>query len=121
MSRTTAVRARLVTLGTASVIDATTLAVSAPAGAAAPAPPLDACLSRSSFTIGDAACLGYAPERGNQFGPIAGIEVLTVERGVPFTLSIPGGAGIDFGPPSGPCGENGCPREAVIWRRGRVR
>ncbi len=92
---------------------------SAPTRAAAPSPPLDACLSRGSFAIGDPECLAYAPEQGNQFGPIAGIEALEVERGMPFTLSIPGGSSIDFGPPQGQqCGERGCPSEAISWRRG---
>ena len=53
-----------------------------PANAAAPPPPLDPCLSGGSFLLGDRSCRLYGPEVGNQFGRIAGIEVLTVERGV---------------------------------------
>ena len=53
-----------------------------PAHAAAPPPPLDPCLSGGSFLLGDPECRPYGPEVGNQFGRIAGIEVLTVERGV---------------------------------------
>ena len=103
----------------ASVLVALAMVGPFPATAAAPPPPLDPCLSGGSFLLGDPACRPYEPEVGNNFGRIAGIEVLTVERGQPVNLSAPNGASIDFDPPPNQvCGERGCPRTFVMWRRG---
>ncbi len=90
-----------------------------PAQAAAPAPPLDACLRAGSFLIQDQVCLYRRPAGGDQFGPISGITVLTVPRGQAVVLSIPGGSDVGFGPqPNELCGDLGCVRNGARWRTG---
>lgn len=84
----------------AAVVLPTTLGVGT-VSAAAPPPPYDPVLAQG-------------------FRTPATTEVLVVERGVPVTLSVPGGAEIVFEPPAGQaCGELGCPRPAVSWQRER--
>ena len=91
----------------------------APVEAAAPPPPLDACLQAGSFNIADDFCHAYAPQRGAQYGPISGIGVVKAPRGVPIALAIPGGTDVGFGPQPGEiCGEFGCIRNGTSWRIG---
>ncbi|MBX3031369.1 MAG: hypothetical protein KF809_14570 [Chloroflexi bacterium] len=83
------------------------------ASAAEPAPPLDACLTRGSFTIGQRGC--PYPESPMPYGSIDSVEVVQVRRGVPFTLSFPKAGSLAFDTPVGQCGSLGCRYPAVRW------
>lgn len=115
VNRSKGVRIRALVL-TAALALFGTMSPTAVLASPAPPPPLDACLALPMFELGFAECRGHSPAWGNQFGSIASVVVVPVQRGVPITLGAPGGADIDFDPPHGQCGENGCPRVAIIWR-----
>lgn len=88
----------------------------APVAAAAPPPALTGCLAQGSFLLQDDACSTLRPIQGDQFGPITSVQVVQVPASGSVQLAYPGGDDIDFDKPQGACGENGCPKTAVIWR-----
>jgi hypothetical protein len=87
--------------------------------AAAPAPPLDACLARGSFNLADNDCWIHAPAYGNYVGPIGNVVTRTVQRGETVEMGYPNGASIDFINPTRPCGDLACPHNTIVWRVGR--
>ena len=90
----------------------------------APPPPQGPCLARGSFNLadlhdfGNRECLisGHAVGHGDNFGPIAGVEVRIVKRGDPTTLAYPGGDTINFNTPTRQCGDISCPYNGMRWR-----
>lgn len=83
--------------------------------AAAPPPPLDACLDHGAFNIADPACDAHSPVSGSQFGPIDRVVTHAVQPGGLATLSFTP-VGEFFTDRVVSCGDAGCIGHGVGWR-----
>lgn len=102
-------------LAALALVAGTLVGTTPPTEAAAPMPPLDACLARGSFNIQDPDCGDHTPRaNGPKYGPIGAVHVVQVQRGVPVRLGYP--ESFDFDRPSRPCGDAGCPHHSILWR-----
>lgn len=86
-----------------------------PARAAAPVPPLDACLSGGTFSQGDPACTSHRPAWGDAFGTIGAVVQHVVNVGDEVALSFQPSASVSYTEPES-CGDAGCIWHAISWR-----
>jgi hypothetical protein len=86
-----------------------------PTAAAAPPPPLDACLAGGSFSQGAPECSVHRPAWGTDFGVIGSVVQHVVDPGDVVALGFQPSTTIDFTEPES-CGDAGCIWNSVSWR-----